>query len=289
MNSTNSQILPSSTKITRTRNDSKIKGIIFDFDGVISSFQVRIGWPIVNAVLRVKPDITDKQIIEASLEAFTLLNTLEKQPKKTSMFKFIFNMGKRLGMTNFQSLKFIIITTIIYSKNRKKIVPTIGVREVLREILAQDYKLVILTNSSRQVINIAKEKIPEIKEFDLVLTRDDMKVIKPNATGMFKAMKILGLRADEVISIGDQASDVIAGKRAGTLTVAVNEKIMKFAKPHIQEQNPDFIIQDLRQLPNLLRFLRDCIIEDLRTTIDLTEYSIHNLITDCEHKSQPSP
>ncbi|MGC9780252.1 MAG: HAD-IA family hydrolase [Candidatus Heimdallarchaeota archaeon] len=286
MNSSNTQTIPS-TELTSTSNGSKIKGIIFDFDGVISSFQVRIGWPIVSAALMVKPDITDQQIADASLEGFTMLNTLEKQPNKTSLFKFAFNMGKRFGMTNFQSLKFVITTAIIYAKNRKTIVPTIGVREVLREILAQDYKLVLLTNSSKQVINIAKEKIPEIKEFDLVLTRDDVKLIKPNATGMFKAMKILDLKADEVISIGDQASDVIAGKRAGTLTVAMNEKIMKFVKPHLQEQNPDFIIRDLRQLPNLLIFLRDCIIEDLRTTIDLTEKSIQELMIESDLMVQP--
>ena len=284
MNSTNSQLLPSTTS-----NNSKIKGIIFDFDGVISSFQVRIGWPIVSAALMVKPDITEQQIADASLEVFTMLNTLEKHPTKTSLFKFAFSMGKRFGMTNFQSLKFVITTAIIYSKNRKKIVPTIGVREVLREILAQDYKLVLLTNSSRQVIKIAKEKIPEINEFDLVLTRDDVKVIKPNATGLFRAMKVLGLKADEVISIGDQASDVIAGKRAGTLTVAMNEKIMKFVKPHLQEQNPNFIIQDLRQPPNLLVFLRDCIIEDLRTTIDLTEKSIQEVMIESDIIGHPGP
>jgi len=247
----------STTVTTSEINGSKIKGIIFDFDGVISSFHARIGWPITSAALRVKPDITRDQIYDMALNVLTMLSSIDQDDSKRTLVKFIFQVGRNFGMSNFQTLKFMITMFIIYRKNRKTVVPNIGVREVLKEILAQDYKLILLTNTSQGIIDIAREKIPEINEFDLILTRDDVKVLKPNAIGLIKAMDILGLEADEVIHIGDQASDIIAGKRAGTMTIAVNDELMDFYKQHLRDENPDFIIRDLRQLPKILVFLCD--------------------------------
>jgi len=284
---TSSKIKNISTASTES-NGSKIKGIIFDFDGVLSSFHARIGWPITSAAIRVKPDITREQIYDMALTALTMLSSIDEDSSKTFLLKFIFGAGKKFGMSNFQTFKYMITLGIIYRKNRKTVVPNIGVREVLREILAQDYKVILLTNTSQGIIDIAKEKIPEIKEFDLVLTRDDVKVLKPNAIGLIKAMEVLGLEADEVITIGDQASDIIAGKRAGTMTVAVNDETMDFAKQLLRDENPDFIIRDLRQLPNLLKFLRDCIIEDIRTTIDLTEKPFPEDFNTSEKNSNPT-
>ena len=287
---TSSKTKKTSTATTAPENiSSKIKGIIFDFDGVLSSFHARIGWPITSAAIRVKPDITREQITDMALSVLTMLSSIDEDSSKTTILKYIFSVGKKFGMSNFQTLKYMITLGIIYRKNRKTVVPNIGVREVLREILAQDYKLILLTNTSQGIIDIAKVKIPELNEFDLILTRDDVKVLKPNAIGLIKAMEVLGLEADEVITIGDQASDIIAGKRAGTMTVAVNDEIMDFAKQLLRDENPDFIIRDLRQLPNLLIFLRDCIIEDIRTTIDLTEKPFPEDFNTSEKISQPSP
>lgn len=266
------------TQVTNQSN-SQIKAIIFDFDGVLSSFVVRLGWPLMQSVYMVKPDITEKQVTESSLEVFSMLTTLDKKPKNTSLAKFSFQMGKKMGMTNFQALKFIVTTVIMYAKSRMNIVPTVGVRSVLRELLAQDYKVILLTNTSRKVIKKATKKIPEINDFDLILTRDDIDNIKPDASGFFKVLKIMNLKASEVLAIGDQASDIIAGKRAGIKTVAVVEKQMAHSRPHLQEQNPDFFLRDMRDLPSLLKFLRDCIIEDIRTTIDLNEMSLSEYIT----------
>ncbi|NHJ83869.1 MAG: HAD family phosphatase [Asgard group archaeon] len=274
------QLAKTGSKKHSKKTPSKIKGIIFDFDGVLSSFQKRIGGPIISAALMVKSDLTPKVIKENSLEIFSLLTTLEQQPSKSGLFKLAFNTGKKFGMSNFQALRFVITTAIIYSKNRKTVVPLVGVRETLRELLTQDYKTILLTNTSRSVINKAIEKIPEIEEFDLVLTRDDVKILKPNKAGIIKALEMLNLKADEVITIGDQASDIIAGNRAGLLTVAVSEKVMKFTKPHIKAHNPDFFINDIRELKNILMFLRDCIIDDIRTTIDLTEKPLQEYVLD---------
>jgi HAD superfamily hydrolase (TIGR01509 family) len=250
-------------------DDSDIKGIIFDFDGVLSSFNMRLSRPLIKAALMVKPDITKEDIRKASIEVLSSMAKFESA-NKTTLAKFIFNTGRNFGMTNLQALKFIATTAIMYLKNRKNIVPLLGVRKVLQAMLQARYKIVLVTNASRRIIDVAQEKIPEIKQFDLILTRDDVDKMKPSASGFIKALKVLNLKNDEVIAIGDQASDIIAGKAAGIKTIAINNE-MKIVKDQLKNHNPDFLIDDIRDLPHILMFLRDRIIEDIRTTIDLTE------------------
>ncbi|MHA1307613.1 MAG: HAD family hydrolase [Candidatus Heimdallarchaeota archaeon] len=259
---------------------SDIKGIILDFDGVLSSFEVRIGHPLVSAALMVKPDIKEEAIQKASIKVLKMLTTLDSMPKKTSLFKFAFQLGKEIGMNSFQTLRFIATAVIVYFKQHHTIIPNAGVREMLEELRKENYKIILLTNTSKKVIDIASEKIPEIHDFELVLTRDDFKSIKPDASGFHRVLEIMGLHPDEVISVGDQASDIIAGKRAGIRTIALNSDNLRHFKPQLMEYNPEYIIKDLRQLPELLQSIRDQIIEDIKMTIDLTEKSINEFLID---------
>ncbi|NHK32638.1 MAG: HAD-IA family hydrolase [Asgard group archaeon] len=267
------------TNCHNNTSNNQIKAVIFDFDGVLSSFYVRIAGPIISAARYLKPDITDQQIADSTLLILSNISSLDKKLNRIDVFKFGFKMAKSLGMSSFQAMKYVFVSIISYIKARKKIVPITGVREVLRELIAlKDYKVILVTNTSRKIINIAEGKIPELKSFDLILTRDEIKSVKPDAKGFLDAMKTFGLEANEVICIGDLASDIIAGKRAGIKTIAIYHKSLDYLKAQLVEQNPDFIISDIRQLPNLLRFLRDCIIEDIRSTIDLTEKTIHDYL-----------
>lgn len=54
-----------------------------------------------------------------------------------------------------------------------------------------------------------------------VLTRDDVKRVKPDPEHGSKALDIIGCRADEAVMVGDHPMDVETGKRLGTYTGAV--------------------------------------------------------------------
>ena len=119
------------------------------------------------------------------------------------------------------------------------------------------------------------EKIPELEQFMGIITRDDVGDMKPNAEGFYKALRILGLQADEVLSIGDQASDIIAGKKAGLRSVAVAGDFTQIMAAHLKDYNLDFLIKDLQSLPYLLKFIRDCLIADIKTTAELLDLPVY--------------
>ena len=56
-----------------------IKGLLFDFDGVISSLMARVGWSYLYALKKVKPDIKREVVIVALFDtAQKFLTATEK-------------------------------------------------------------------------------------------------------------------------------------------------------------------------------------------------------------------
>ncbi|MBD3190540.1 MAG: HAD-IA family hydrolase [Candidatus Heimdallarchaeota archaeon] len=244
---------------TKTTLDSPqrkvIEGIILDFDGVLISFEARFGWPLLRALQKTIPSLQRRDIERVMMKTYGKMTEIEnlKGPK---LVKFFFQLAKKFGMNNIQSVKFLLLLVILMMKNKAAITAKKGVREVLRTILSQGYKVALFTNSSRKTINLALKKIPELNKFDMILTRDDVQRMKPAEEGFLQVLETLDLQPERVLSIGDQASDIIAGRKAGVTTVALAGDPIEIMKQHLEEYNPDFLIQDLQILPWLLTFLQ---------------------------------
>ena len=271
-----------SIKLPLSRTKDEIKGIIFDFDGVLISFEIRFGWPFLQTIKKVKPDIKREEITETMLKAFNYM-TCNKHIKRKDFMKFLFFIGENLGLTKIQLIKMLLIFSFQYKKNNGKLVPQIGVREVLRELLASEYQIALVTNSRRKTIEKAMEIIPELKEFDIIITTDDVENAKPNPEGFKRVLQYFKLEPHEVLSIGDQASDLVVGNKVGTKTVAISYEYMNHLKEHFLEYNPNYLLDDLRDLP-LLITLGKYLNRSKQTTIDLTEetllcYNVSNLET----------
>jgi HAD superfamily phosphatase (TIGR01668 family) len=83
----------------------------------------------------------------------------------------------------------------------------------LREALALEYRICLLTNASKK----RTEKIA--RQYDLHYLSS---AFKPRKKAFLCALQLIGLRADEVLVIGDQVfTDVLGGNRAGCYTILV--------------------------------------------------------------------
>ena len=252
---------------------NNIKGIIFDFDGVIASFDVRFGWPFFNALKKINPKVQPSKIVLTILNLFKKMLE-ERKIKGLEIINFIMQIGRKIKLSKIKTIQLLLLFGIYYLKNKEKIVPIIGAREVIREIHKEGYKTVLITNSGRKTIEAATKKIPELGRFDLVITKDDVKYIKPNSMGFRNALTKLNLNPREVISIGDQVSDIIVGKKVGIKTIAFASYYEQYLKKHLIEYHPDFILTDIRDLLNILQYLR-CSENNLSDhTIDVSELII---------------
>jgi hydrogenase expression/formation protein HypE len=112
-------------------------------------------------------------------------------------------------------------------------------------------------------------------DFDIVLTRDDPVEPKPSPEGIRVAAEKLGIKADQIVVVGDYLFDMQAGNQAGAVTV-----LLETDPPHdMPNVESDFVVaclDDVKdiihlglplpqgKLPNGLldRFLDHLIIED---------------------------
>lgn len=116
------------------------------------------------------------------------------------------------------------------------------------------FKLALVTNIGRKGIDSMLHKYNLRKYFGLILTRDDLRFLKPAPEGIEKAMFWAGAGKNETIHIGDSLSDVFAARNAG-VRFGVVLGGQNTAEKLLQE-NPDLVLQKLEQLPEKLEQLR---------------------------------
>ena len=121
--------------------------------------------------------------------------------------------------------------------------------EMLEQLRHEHYRTgIVTTRKHDSVVNILE--ILGIKGyFDIVIGHDDVKRGKPDPEGILKAMD--ELQCTQSVYVGDSASDVKAGRAAGSLTVAYPTKPEK--RESLEQAGPDYIINDLLDLMDILK------------------------------------
>jgi len=92
------------------------------------------------------------------------------------------------------------------------------------ESLSKKFKLGIVTNAMSDFVHKTLEYFDLKKYFDVIVTVDDVKERKPDPEMVIKACKLLGLDPSDVIVVGDEKNDVLAGKSAGCVVVGLNRE-----------------------------------------------------------------
>lgn len=124
-----------------------------------------------------------------------------------------------------------------------------GTVELLRQLQA-DYDLGLVTTRNREDTRRFLEEFDLHDVFKVVVTRQDVKRLKPHPEGVRYAAKQLGLPPEQCVMIGDTTVDIKAGQRAGALTVAV---LCGFGeRPELERLDPDLILDTTAQLSSHL-------------------------------------
>ena len=110
--------------------------------------------------------------------------------------------------------------------------------KVLRKIRQRQLKAALLSNSTRFIVNTILNHYKLKKYFDAIVTMDDVKRRKPAPDMILKACSKLKVKPKNAILIGDTKNDMIAGKRAGCITVGYKIK-------------GDYRVDNLNKIPEL--------------------------------------
>jgi HAD superfamily hydrolase (TIGR01509 family) len=127
---------------------------------------------------------------------------------------------------------------------------------VLNRLLKDGYKLAVVSDAPRFEAWLRLVYLGLQHTFDLVLTYDDTGFRKPAPEPFRMALEQLGVAPERAVIIGDwKERDIAGGRNAGLHTVYARygDKYSQYAdKAEVDETEPDFVVDDLMQLLDVL-------------------------------------
>jgi phosphoglycolate phosphatase len=108
--------------------------------------------------------------------------------------------------------------------------------------------LAISTNKPRAVTDVILKALGVENRFALVVGGGDVKRPTPAPDSLRLIAEKLGMKADELVMVGDGTQDVLCGKSVGARTIAVSTGYA--SETSLRELMPDALIKNLRTVPD---------------------------------------
>jgi pyrophosphatase PpaX len=122
-------------------------------------------------------------------------------------------------------------------------------RVLLTRLKARGQKLGIITGKYREPVVDALDHFGISGFFDAVVTGYEVENHKPAPDIVLEAAKRLGVSPKECAVVGDSPLDVEAGRRAGSLTVAVLSDL--YSRRQLENAKPTVIVEDLGAIQDI--------------------------------------
>ena len=122
-----------------------------------------------------------------------------------------------------------------------------GVAEALQQL--EHPVLAVLTNKPVAPSITILKGLGILERFRWVYGGDSFPEKKPHPAGILKILAETGIPPGRVLMVGDSRNDIMTGRNAGVLTCGVTYGL---APDQLTDPMPDFLINDMRKLPNLV-------------------------------------
>ena len=126
--------------------------------------------------------------------------------------------GGDTELTHFEEA-FAIYKEIFRENCMYQVKPYEGIRELLAALKERGMKIAVLSNKPHvETINVIETLFGK-GYFDVIQGQKEDVAIKPSPEGVFLILEELGMTAEDILYLGDTATDLKTGKSAGAFTV----------------------------------------------------------------------
>jgi phosphoglycolate phosphatase len=205
-----------------------IKGIIFDFDGTLTELTLDFGHLRTEIEKVARQYVGDDEI---------------KSQEGQFVIEMIYWVEDRLGeeADTFRREAFARLRELEMEASRGKDVYPYT-RDVLQRLRDKGMKIGVITRSHVDVLFLVFQ---DIKSYvDTIVTRDEVKEVKPHPNHGAEVLRLLGINPDEAILVGDHPTDVLAGKAAGMKTAGVLSG--RTTRGEFEKVGATYILNDVR-------------------------------------------
>ena len=216
-------------------NNNEI-AILFDLDGTLIDTNELVIKSFINTFKVFKPDYN---ITNSELLSFL------GPPLNTTFSKYFDDSKLNVIIDYYRDFT---------KKNHDKYVKIYpNVKETISELHRSGYKLGIVTTKLKKIAYLSLELFDLTEYFDIIIDCNDVLNNKPDPEGILKAKDYL--QSKLTVYIGDNASDILAGKNANVKTIGAGWSIKGIET--LKKENPDFILNDMNELIQYIQKIKE--------------------------------
>ena len=208
-----------------------IRGIIFDFDGLI----VDTEWPVYQSWV----EIYDSFAAELPLDQWTAIIGTSAHEHFDPFDVLERQVGRPLDRQGLRQKRHAREMELV---SAQPILP--GVENYLQIAKATDLKLATASSSDRNWVTGNLARLGLLEYFDVIHTSDDVEQTKPDPALYLLALKSLDLASREAIVLEDSPNGVKAAKDAGIFTVAIPNQLTAY----LDLGRADLVLKSLAEL-----------------------------------------
>lgn len=215
-----------------------IEAVIFDLDGTLIEADLRMREAKLEFLRRLRKLGMSFRAIDARRPAETIMTYLERYygADREFLLKVLEESFKPYELEAAERAK-----------------PRAGARIVLEKLKLIGCKLGLASNNSRRSVELILEKLDAKNSFSVIVTRDDVRRLKPHEEILVKAVKKLGVTPWRSLYVGDSSADVIAGRRAGVHVAAIVGGAD--SRDRLLRSRPNYLIDRLEEVLELIGVL----------------------------------
>jgi pyrophosphatase PpaX len=129
------------------------------------------------------------------------------------------------------------------------------IHDVLRRLQFARITMAIVTGRTHHSADLALERLALHSFFSAVVCADDTQMHKPHPQPVLRALSLLSVTSAETLVVGDAASDILSGQRAGCDTAGA---LYGFVGPALAATEPTYLLQTPRDLLPILGLADQC-------------------------------
>lgn len=122
-------------------------------------------------------------------------------------------------------------------------------KETVDAIAEKGYPVCLITSERRTNAQFILDRLGLSASIRNLISRDDVEKFKPDPEPLLKAARLLNLKPEECVYIGESPFDIQAGVAAGVFVVAVGSG--NWSIQSLLDCNPDVLVDDISELTSL--------------------------------------
>lgn len=216
-----------------------IKGILFDFDGTMADTIPLIMTSFHEACRQVLGhELPEKQIIDTfGLSLPDAMKVLAENPSQVDPLRAAYR-------------------EFFYENHDSMIQPMEGVEATVATLAAKGIKMAIVTSKKHNMALRSLQCVNLDRYITEIVAFGDTEHSKPHPEPMEVAASRLGLKPSECLCVGDSPFDLVSGRAAGAVPVAVSYTTLDWDLME-REGQPQYVVDDLRELLPLIEKLNN--------------------------------